>query len=160
MQPTLRQHSTIPRDLEGTLAGLSEADLDLARGEGAWTIREIVHHIVDSYDTTWHAIAAAIGKPGCRYYLDWYDPANTWTQVMKYSERPIGPALALLRAKCDYVAHILEVVPDAGGRWLTLIRVTGEPERKLNVTELLQHLSQHAYQHIDQIRFTRDKHGK
>ena len=36
-----------PEDLDRALAGLSESDLDLARGPEKWTIRQIVHHIVD-----------------------------------------------------------------------------------------------------------------
>ena len=150
----------IPEDIEDALAGLQEADFDLARAEGAWTIREIAHHLVDAYDTTWQAIEAAIGQPGCRYYLDWYDPANTWTTIMRYRDRPVGPALAFLRAKHAYLAPVLDLVPDAGSRFFMLIRSTGDPERRLTVNDLVQHLNAHAQQHIAQIRTTRKIHGR
>jgi hypothetical protein len=41
-----------PDDLTHALAGLSEPDLDLARGPGKWTIRQTVHHVVDG-DSMW-----------------------------------------------------------------------------------------------------------
>ncbi|MBX6341716.1 MAG: VOC family protein, partial [Thermomicrobiaceae bacterium] len=41
-----------PAALERALAGLDGADLDLARAPGAWTIRQIVHHVADSDATS------------------------------------------------------------------------------------------------------------
>ena len=39
----------LPSSLESSIAGLSEAQLDAATGEGEWSIRQIVHHVADSH---------------------------------------------------------------------------------------------------------------
>ena len=53
-----------PEDLDRELAGLSESDLDLARGTDKWTIRQTVHHILDG-DYMWGMCArVAIGNSG------------------------------------------------------------------------------------------------
>ena len=37
--------------LERPIAGVSEADLDLASKPGEWTIRKMVHHVADDGDS-------------------------------------------------------------------------------------------------------------
>lgn len=153
-------YPALPEAVEHALAGLTDPDFDLARARGAWTIREIVHHIVDSYDTAWHCIQAAIGKPGSVYTLDWYDPDNTWSSVLKYAQRPIEPALTLLKARHAYAGHILNLVPDAPERFVIFVRSTGTPPRQLTVAEILAHVVVHTEHHIGQIRQTRQVHRR
>ena len=47
--------------VDEALAGLAEADLDLAREAGKWTIREIVHHIADAENLWELAVKSAAG---------------------------------------------------------------------------------------------------
>jgi hypothetical protein len=96
------RYVTMPDELEAALAGLPEADLDLARTSDAWTIRQIVHHVVDADDATKMIIKAALGNSGCIYELGWYDPNNIWAKTLDYASQPIPPALALLRANHRY----------------------------------------------------------
>ena len=39
-----------PAQLEAAIAGLTEEELDLAQTADTWTIRQIVHHVVDGDD--------------------------------------------------------------------------------------------------------------
>jgi hypothetical protein len=56
MKSPANKNSVIARYIEGptllerALTGLKEADLDTAPSKGGWTIRQIVHHIVDGDD--------------------------------------------------------------------------------------------------------------
>lgn len=53
-----------PDRLNAALAGLDEAGLDLERAPGKWTIRQIVHHLVDSDLATFQVIRMALALPG------------------------------------------------------------------------------------------------
>ena len=46
----ITQYTDCLAELRAALAELAESDLDLALPEGGWTIRQIVHHIVDGDD--------------------------------------------------------------------------------------------------------------
>lgn len=153
-------YPTLPDDVEAAVHGLTESDFDLCRAPGAWSIREIIHHIVDAYTTTWHCVFAAVGKSGTPYYLDWYDESNSWAVTMHYAHRPVDPALALLRAFHVYTNGVLEHVPDVHRCHVRYHRTRVASERKLTVRELLTHLNSHIHHHLDQIRATRAKYGK
>jgi hypothetical protein len=66
----LVRYLTLPDELEAALAGLAEADFDLARSTEAWTIRQTVHHIVDADEVTKVIIKAALGNSGCTFGLE------------------------------------------------------------------------------------------
>ena len=46
----LARYADGPAQLEAAIAGLSEEELDLAQTADTWTIRQIVHHVVDGDD--------------------------------------------------------------------------------------------------------------
>src|SRR5262249_51361819 len=96
-----------PAALDAALAGLDPADLDRAPQPGAWTIRQIVHHIVDG-DNLWTLpIRVALGSPGAVYNSEWYSPDNAWAETLNYAGRPIEAALALFRANRPATAELL-----------------------------------------------------
>src|SRR5690349_18072127 len=45
----IRLIEDLPGDLERTVAGMTEAELDTRYRDGGWTARQVVHHIVDSH---------------------------------------------------------------------------------------------------------------
>ena len=48
--------------LEAAIVGLTESDLDIAQAAGRWTIRQIVHHVIDGDDLRKVCIKAALGN--------------------------------------------------------------------------------------------------
>jgi hypothetical protein len=138
-----------PDDLTHALAGLSEPDLDLARGPGKWTIRQIVHHVVDG---------DSMGNPGAVFRLDWYDQ-EAWVAALDHARRPLAPVLALLRANRDHLTQLLDHVPDA---WVqhVLIPMPRNPDGyKMVVKDIILIQAVHIPWHIGQIRETRRIHG-
>ena len=81
-----------PNQLETAITGLSEGDLDIAQSEGAWTIRQIVHHVADGDDIWKIFIKRTIGNPGGLFDLDWYRsiPQDEWVKRWSYAHREIG----------------------------------------------------------------------
>ncbi|MDZ7289409.1 MAG: DinB family protein [candidate division KSB1 bacterium] len=156
----LVRYVTLPDELEAALAGLAEADFDLARSPGAWTIRQTVHHIVDADEVTKLIIKAALGNSGCTFGLEWYDLKNSWVTIMNYASRPIAPALALFRANHRDLELLLQQLPEAWERYVMLKREANSELRKVTVGQLIQTQTSHAEHHLEQIRATRQAHGR
>lgn len=143
--------------LELAIAGLSEADLDLASGPGEWSIRQLLHHIVEG-DFLWTTpLKIALGSPGSGCRLDWYPGNDEWGESLNYSRRAVGPAVALLRANRAHVADLLAAVPGAGERHVRLQWTPeGEPA-PMTVGEIVRLQAAHAAGHIEEIRERRTK---
>ena len=149
-----------PNQLETAIAGLSEGDLDIAESDGAWTIRQIVHHVADG-DEIWKVfIKRAIGNPGGVFDLDWYTaiPQGEWVKRWSYASRAIEPSLALFRANRNHIVQLLEHVPEAWERSL-LVRWSNGEEQKVQVAWVVKMQAQHVIGHVEDIQRARLTHG-
>ena len=155
----LAQYVAGPDDLERALEGLAESDLDAAREPGKWTIRQIVHHVVDGDDIWKTCLKAALGHPGCVYHFDWYDQ-EPWVERMDYAGREIGSGLALFRANRQHVTGLIRHLPDAWGRAAIVTWGHVPDGRRLTVGDMLCAQTVHVPWHVDQIRATREVIGR
>ena len=75
---------------------------------------------------------------------------------------PLAPALELLRATRAYVAALLRQHPEGWERSVTLTRGDAPDDGSLPqlVRDDLRILAAHIYDHIDDIRRTREAHGR
>jgi len=142
------------------LAGLAEADLDLARAEAKWTIREIVHHIADAENLWEVAIKSALGNPGCLFDASWYIIDNKWAVPLQYASRPIDNALALYRAIRGEVLELLQHVPGAWEQHILFHRGHPDQARAWTVGDIVTWQSRHVLIHVEQIRETREVHDR
>ena len=156
----METYCTGPEQLDAVLAGLSEHQLDLSRAEGKWTIREIVHHIVDT-EGFWEAILwAALGHSGCTYNISWLTTGNAYTIPLEYATRPIADSIALFKAFRRYVADMVQRLPNAMERNVLLTQKSDTFQEKVfRVDEMLSWQIQHLENHLKQIRETREIHG-
>jgi len=149
-----------PDRLEAALAGLSEADLDLALGDDSWSIRQIVHHIADGDDLWKEFVKRAAGNPGGEFSLAWYWQIgqDEWARRWAYRERAIEPSLALFRASRAHIVQLLANRPEA---WSTslLIRWPDE-EAQTSVGWVVAMQARHIDGHVDDIRRIREARGK
>jgi hypothetical protein len=157
-EEVLERYKQLPKKLESAVAGLAEPGLDLARAPDAWSIRQIVHHIVDADDATKAIVKAALGTNGCLYSLEWYDPHNTWAVTLDYRRRPTSPALSLLCANHRELEELLRHLPDAWDRHVMLRRHANDEAVRISVARLLWDQTGHAFHHIGQIEQTRRLH--
>jgi hypothetical protein len=155
----LGQYIAAPANLEASLAGLSKAAFDLSRDNNKWTIREIVHHIIDSDAMVTAMIMAGLGNSGCTYDQTWYPTDNSWVETLAYSRRSLDPALALFRENHRSVEELIGLLPDSWARYV-MFRWEGDPDgAKITVGDLINSRSHHAQHHIGQIQATRKAHG-
>lgn len=139
--------------LEQAVSGLSDAELDTPPPGGGWTIRQIVHHLVDG-DALWTTcIKAALGNPEGEFSLQWYGAhsQDVWAQRWEYAQRAIEPSLELLKATRSQVLELLSRVPDAWGKTIDVRLPNGDLE-VLSVGTIVEMQTEHVPHHMKRIR--------
>ena len=138
--------------LERALKGLKESDLDKVPTKGGWTIRQIVHHIVDGDDLWKICIKQALGNEQSEFSLDWYRamPQDTWADRWAYSQRSVDVSLSLFKAIRDHVVQLLEHVPDGWNRTVGFREPNDEIVR-VPVGFVIEMQANHVVHHVQQI---------
>lgn len=147
----LALYLSAPTALDAALDGLSEHELDHAPRVGAWSIRQLAHHIVDGDDLWALVIKAALAAPDCLYEQDWYDTDNASVETLRYASLPLEPAQALFRAQRIYIASLIQHLPDAWQRTVRFLRAGGEPQ-SVTPQMLIRMQARHALEHISEIQ--------
>ena len=157
---TLAQYADGPAQLEAALIGLTESDLNLAQTTETWTIRQIVHHIVDGDDIWKTCIKAALGNSEGLFSLQWYwdRPQTEWAETWGYANRRIEPSLVLLRANRH---HIEELVRRTSNAWEKSIRLKwpDTEEERITIGDVLEMQARHVIGHINDIQMIRRTHN-
>jgi uncharacterized damage-inducible protein DinB len=142
-----------PMMLADAVMNLQDADLDARPSGGGWSIRQIVHHIADGDDIWKLSIKMAIGNEQAEFLLGWYGSLTqeTWADRWAYSQRSIGVSLSLLKATREHILQLLESVPEAWNRSVTVHTKQGEIER-IPVGFVIQMQADHLVHHLKRIR--------
>ncbi len=150
---TLSQFREGPILLEQTVMGLRDSDLDFKPSGGGWSIRQIVHHIVDGDDIWKSFIKMVIGNEQAEFSLGWYSSQSqdTWADRWAYSKRSIGTSLSLLKAIREHVLQLLASVPEAWNRTVVVRTPDGKIER-VPVGFVIQMQADHLLHHVERIR--------
>jgi uncharacterized damage-inducible protein DinB len=159
-ETAIARYADGPSQLEAAIAGLSQGELDIAESEGTWTIRQIVHHVVDGDDIWKVFVKRAIGNLGGQFNLQWYwdIPQDEWAKSWAYAGREIEPSLALFRSSRRHIVQLLGHAPEAWERRLC-IRWPNEEEQKVSVASVVEMQAQHVIGHVDDIWRIRKAHG-
>ncbi len=166
MNPTSERDAVLTRYMKGpallgeSLAGLQNADLDAPPIQGGWTIRKIVHHVVDGDDLWKVGIKAALGIEEGEFSLEWYGslPQEVWAECWGYAHRSLDPSIALLRATRDHVVQLFEQVPDAWSRTIGVRNPNGEVET-VSVGFVVEMQAEHVEHHVTRILAIRREGG-
>jgi hypothetical protein len=152
----LAQYIDGPDRLEAALAGLTEEDLDTAPDEENWSIRQIVHHIVDGDDLWKTCIKAALGHSPGMFTLQWYWdlPQDAWAEGWRYASRHPDLSLARFRANRRHILELVQGLGDAGERSIRVRWPNGQ-EEVVNVRWVVELQTRHALDHIEDIRAIR-----
>jgi hypothetical protein len=138
--------------LRAAMDGLQVSELDLSRKPGEWSIREIIHHIVDG-DYIWKiCIQMALGESEHPFHLKWYWETEQvrWSQLWGYSSREIEPSLALLTANRNHTVELLRKVANSLSRTIT-IEWPGGREEKVKIGSVLEMQTNHVEGHVKDI---------
>jgi hypothetical protein len=94
-----------PANIRAAVAGLNDQQLDTPYREGGWTVRQVVHHVVDSHINSYVRFKLAVteDKPTIGTYQE-----AAWAELPEARSAPVEMSLAILEA-----LHV---------RWVTMLR--------------------------------------
>ena len=157
----LKQYAEGPLLLDSILTSLSETELDLALSDDSWSIRQIVHHIVDGDDIWKTCIKAALGNSNGIFTLQWYwdRPQMEWSENWRYTCRKVDSSLTLLNANRQHILELIQYIPNAWDKSILLKRPDGQDER-ITVGDILEMQARHVMGHIEDIQQILQAHGQ
>lgn len=139
--------------LEQMVGSLQDAELDFKPSSGGWSIRQIVHHVVDGDDIWKFGIKMAIGNEQAEFSLGWYtlQTQDAWADQWAYHRRSIGESLSLLKAIRAHLLQLLESIPDAWDR-VIVVRAQKEKTEKVTIGFVFQMQADHVFHHLERIK--------
>jgi len=148
--PTTDRHAQLDRYASGAtavadaVAGATDADLDRRPPSGAWTAREIVHHVADSESMAYIRLRRLIAED--EPVIQGYDEP-TWARRLHY-DRPIEASLATVHAvRSGSLSLMQSLTPEEWGR-----TGTHSESGAYSVEGWLAIYAEHSHEHADQIR--------
>jgi hypothetical protein len=130
-----------------SLAGITDAELDKRPAAGAWTPREVVHHLADSETNSYIRLRKLIAEDNPTLMA--YDEAE-WARRLHYG-RSIEPSLAVLKAVRDASAQLLDALTPTDWQ-----RAGTHPEHGVySVDTWLEIYAAHTVDHAEQIQRAR-----
>jgi hypothetical protein len=96
----------LERTRDETLGYFTLPDADLGRmyGPGKWSVRYLLHHLVDSETVLYYRIRRVISEPR---QVIWYYDESAWATALNYAEVPLAlmrPVFESTRAAVIYYA--------------------------------------------------------
>jgi DinB superfamily len=139
-------------DVMDALATATDADLDRRSPDyGAWSAREVVHHLADSETNSYLRLRRLVADEGTPM-IQGYDEAG-WATRLHYSTRPIESSLAVFVAVRAASTELLTSL--AGDIDWGRVGVHSD-SGPYNADDWLRIYANHAHEHADQIRRARE----
>ena len=143
----LERYRTGSDAVDAALAGITDEELDRVPPDSGWTARQVAHHLADSEAMAYTRLRRLIADDDPR--IAGYDEPR-WAQRLHY-DRPIGEAIAVMRAVRDGSLSLLEALtPDEWDR----IGMHSE-SGAYSVARWLEIYAVHPHEHAAQIRAAR-----
>lgn len=141
-----------PEQMAAAVLNLSPQQLDTPYREGGWTVRQVVHHVVDSHMNAYirMRLAATEDNPPIKAYDE-----NQWAQLADSRGAPIELSVPFLAALHARWVWWLRTLNDS-----TFARGIVHPERgAMTIDDLLQLYGWHGRHHVAHITSLRDRMG-
>lgn len=146
-QPLIARYRAGYAEVVAALDGITPGELDARPRPGAWSPREIVHHLADSEMTSAIRLRRLIAEDAP--VIVGYDQ-DRYAATLFY-DRPIEPSLDAFRAARAATADLLDRLDEA--QWQRA--GTHSESGRYDVDTWLRLYAQHAHGHADQIRRAR-----
>jgi uncharacterized damage-inducible protein DinB len=140
------QYENATREFLNTVQGLSDADLDVSNS-GAWTARQVIHHVADSEAQSYARLRRLIAEPGTQ--IQGYDEGG-WgeNETLGYKYLPIEPSLEVFKA---VRASSLEIIKRLSEPQLNNSGIHTE-SGEYTIKTWLETYINHPLEHAQQIR--------
>ena len=137
-QRAIEETAAAPAQVRAAVSGLSDTQLDTPYREGGWTVRQVVHHLVDSHMNAYvrWRLALTETQPTIRPYDE-----SEWAKLEDARNAPVEVSLKLLEALHE--------------RWVRLLRSVKTEQ----FGRTLLH-PEHGVRNLDWLLFLYSWHGK
>ncbi len=147
----IAQIAALPTMLHEAVRGLDNARLDTPYRDGGWTVRQVVHHLVDSHVNAFvrHKLVATETDPPLKAYDE-----NAWVGCAD-GAAAIGGSLLLLDALHERWATFLRALPESA-----FARTGVHTDRgKMTLDDLVAMYAWHGRHHVAHITALRRRSG-
>jgi hypothetical protein len=142
---------SLPQQLEASIQGLNDQQLDTPYRRGGWTPRQVVHHLADSHMNAYIRLKLVLTEN--HPTLKPYDQ-DAWSNLPDAAQ-PIDASLSILRGLHQRWTAVLRNVPESD--WS---RTAYHPEiGDVTAEKLLSIYSEHGRNHVGQISSLRKSKG-
>lgn len=142
----------LPRTLRIAVEGLSDPQLDTPYREGGWTVRQVVHHVVDSHSNSY--VRLKLGLTEDRPTIRGYDEKR-WAETAEYEQVPVSSAVEFLELLHERMVSLYRSMGPADFE-----RVIVHPESgEMTLARLLALYAWHSRHHVAHIRNLRERNG-
>ena len=150
----LEAYARGPDLLSSAVEDLPEEHLELTLDEENWSIREIIHHIVEGDDLFIPFIKQALGGFGGEYQMGWYFEQSqiAWGNDWGFHRRSIETALALFEANRKHTYSILVAVENPRDYKLTITWPDHDEPIEYNIPDIMEIQIRHLDDHIGEIQ--------
>jgi hypothetical protein len=140
----------VPGAIEVAIEGFTEDNLNLRGGPNDWSIRETVHHLVESNLVAYGIVIAAVGKSGCTFDCSWLNPDRSRMEL-GYTHAAVAPAINALSGLCRYATSLLSAAPDVLQREIKLLGAPDTEPYPMTVEKMIILEVEHARQHLQEV---------
>lgn len=138
-------------ELDQFLETVPEDGLDWTESEEEWSIRQVIHHLADDGNVYTFIIERALATPDCKVFFGGFPGNEQWADRLNFSQRPIQPALKLMRAQRAFLADLIARFPDRWDNKVGYYNESGEKMAERTVAEMIVMLTEHMQEHIQMI---------
>ena len=135
---------TLPERLTRLTAPMDDSQLDTPYRDGGWTVRQVVHHLVDSHTNGFVRIKLMLAEehPTLRPYNQ-----DVWAEFDDVKIMPIDSSLKTLEGLHEKLAYIFEHATESDYQ-----RTAFHPEDgDVTLEYELQNYAEHGERHLKQI---------
>ena len=141
-----------PAHMRAAVSGLDDAQLDTPYRDGGWTVRQVVHHVVDSHVNSYIRFKLAVTEDNPR--ITTYDQ-DAWSQLPDGRDAPVEGSLAILDTLHARWVSFLRALPDEA-----FARTLHHPDMgDISVDELLEVYGWHCPHHEAHVTRLRERMG-
>lgn len=141
-----------PANMRAAVAGLDDVQLDTPYRDGGWTVRQVVHHVVDSHLNSYLRFKLGVTEdnPAIVTYEE-----KLWAELPDAKSAPIEDSLAILDAlHARWVAFLRTLGAAEGGRTIR------HPEMgNITLDFLLEIYGWHCPHHEGHVTGLRERQG-
>lgn len=149
-EATISQIEQLPAELEKLVSGAGERELERTYREGAWTVRQLVHHLADAHANAYIRTKLTLteDRPTVKPYNQ-----DEWSKLQDARSLPLSSSLGIIRGVHHRWAVLIRSIPEEA--WS---RKLFHPERgEMTLEDLVESWRLHGETHLEQIRIALGK---